>query len=351
MDVDLEKRISDYRTFVSSSDLGTELSDIWKVYEKQFSDKEGHDRGYSHNYKANLNKQIDGYRKWVFNVIVLINRFFYLFDFIQRHLTFRTHQLGSWFFFGDRHFSGKIGLTRYHEKIYREFNQKSGQYDAFMEMCDQKGWSFSHNSFKSFSYFKEVYPYLKMDEPLNVIEVGSGMFNFGLILTAHLQKCTYVCVDLPNVILSSFASLKRNVGGSLDLYLPHEIDLFLKSDADKKVIYLLPSQIDALSIQYDLFVNHESFSEMNIHVVNDYLSAISPKVKTGGVCFLVNRYHRIQKVRDFQNISFADFTDFTDYNLKSFREIKRIIEPFRQFFPKQNQLPNVLYIGRRLEDG
>ena len=64
-----------------------------------------------------------------------------------------------------------------------------------------------------------------------------------------------------------------SIGFEIEYFNSDQVKEYLASEKDKKVIFFQPNEIDSianLSLNFDLFINHESFSEMNIDIVNNY---------------------------------------------------------------------------------
>ena len=140
------------------------------------------------------------------------------------------------------------------------------------------GWKYSLNSLKSFCYYKRFSEFIDVQNlsNKNFLEIGSGLCNFAMILTCQLEEYTYFCLDLPEMIPNGFQSIKENARNSneINLFLPNQLNEGLKSKSKKKFIFILPSQLSKLNMPIDGFINHESFSEMNISVVNGYLEQL-----------------------------------------------------------------------------
>ena len=131
----------------------------------------------------------------------------------------------------------------------------------------------------------------------------------------------------------------------IEVFLSHEIDLFIKSNNKKKIIFLLPSDLENLNFNFDLFVNHESFGEMKINTVNNYIHQVSKKMKTNSILFSVNRLSRsVSK----WSIDGSHLTNFFEYNLVNFETLLIKIDNFRNLIPRQHALPNIIYIGKKI---
>ena len=146
------------------------------------------------------------------------------------------------------------------------------------------------------------------------------------------------------MIPKGYLSCKEFVGKDVSVYLSHEIDDFIKCKNKKKIIFILPIDLRDVELNYDLFVNHESFGEMDIDTVNKYINQISKKMKKDSIIFLVNRLSRNV---DNWSINTSHLTNFFDYNLTFFDKLLMKIDNFRNIIPRQQHLPNVIYIERK----
>ena len=137
-----------------------------------------------------------------------------------------------------------------------------------------------------------------------------------------------------------------------EIFLPNEINSFIESKSDRKVLFITPNQIDntkKLGIKFDLFINHESFAEMGIKTVNTYLRKVANLMSSGALLFIINRESRPQAVtpNDFKNLnSLGQLTAFENYELDFADTVIKEIEPFRSRTPNHWHIPNILYIGK-----
>ena len=246
---------------------------------------------------------------------------------------------------GDSKASKKYSFDVYPLEVYEKHQSEVNLTSSYESYNLENKIFFSHNNYKSFTYFHILNKHIDLNdlESKNILEIGSGLFNFGTIVTKHLNSFSYYCVDLPDVALRGYLSAKENLDQDVHLFLPHQLEEFLNSEAKKKVIFLIPIQIDSLEINIDLFINHESFSEMNIQTVNDYLSKIKVRMIEDSYIYLVNRFSRLQS----HSAQSSDYTNFLEYDLDHFDVICYEVEKLRSFLPIQKDFPNVVYIGKR----
>ena len=303
-------------------------------------------RGYGCNTKIN-NKQINRFRKFYFYTkvfmlpIKVVSKFF-------NSLKYYYIKIISYLILKNSSAHIKFGisgynLTNYDSSLLQKFNKTLAKENIF----------FSHNSLKSFFYFQKIKEYLKINsnskiEKLKAIEIGAGLFNFGYIISKNVKELNYVVIDLAEMINSAVYEIMDFYEPDFEIFLPNEIDEYYNSNSKRKVLFITPDLINKIKPGFDLFINHESFAEMNIDVVNDYLKNIKKLLRKKAYVFLVNRYCRIQatKKHDLENLNLESITTFLDYKLDFSYPIIFEIDSFRQKIPGQNNNPNILYIGQ-----
>lgn len=328
------------------NDSRFKTSELWSDYRKTVSRKLG-GRGYGINTSVSL-VRIKNYLN-VRNLFEFPSRIFTKLTNISDKVLKRFEVFLSFVILGssDNHikFCLDYGLKNYDPKLLEDFSNFT-----------ENKILYSHNSLKSFDYLTRLDMEIGLVEQfenktLNVFEIGAGVFNFGALLSLKVRKLNYVICDLPEMIEASKASIEdlNLIGMDIEYFNSHQVEEYLLSDKNKKVIFFEPDEIDSidkLSINFDLFVNHESFSEMNIDIVNNYLIYVQQYLAKEGIVFLVNRHSRIQlldlsKLRDVNQI-----TSFSDYKLDFCEAILITIDQFRNRIPAFRLTPNVVYIGK-----
>ncbi len=148
-----------------------------------------------------------------------------------------------------------------------------------------------------FAYLRmlEVFNLAKLPQaPAKVVEIGGGScVNAALMIGAY--GCKYIIVDLQETIPAEFALLK-SVFPALRIALPDEVHDHLRAGKDFDslwgnfdLVFILPYQSDAIcSNQMDCAFNVSSFQEMEINVVNEYLSLLRRILRPGGHLLLEN---------------------------------------------------------------
>ena len=247
-------------------------------------------------------------------------------SFVSRRMITTTNKSLSWLFLGEKVAAEKYGYSHYRISDYdkddlADFEQRYETYNI----------GFSHNTFKSFSYLKRLEQNVKLENKLSIFEVGAGVFNFGHLLSLKLEQFDYVICDLPEMIAAAFKQINEhyipNCSGNYEVFLPTEIDEFDKSRSNRRILFITPEQLKSGCLgndkRFDLFINHESFAEMSIDVVNSYLGYLPKLMKRGSCVFLVNRHTRPQAItyEQFKGSSLQDLTCFSDYNLDFCNEI------------------------------
>lgn len=348
---DMEEELKKALRFVESAELGTKISPLWEEMSKDFSfDGPSNLRDYSINREHDFESVTKFYRlsiriKILSKIWIRVSNIFL--SSIYKVERFFISILSK-IILKDFRASQKYSFDIYPLEAYEEHQKQVDINSSYEDYNFKNNIFFSHNNYKSFTYFHTLKKYIDLEdlESKNIIEIGSGLFNFGTILTKNLDEFSYICIDLPDVALRGYLSAKENVDEDVKLFLPHQLDDFKESSSQKKIIFLLPSQLDLLDSDIALFINHESFSEMNIQTVNDYLAKVSAKMVKGSYIFLVNRFSRLQSREAKSN----DYTNFLEYELEGYEEICFEVEKLRSFLPVQKDHPNVVFIGQRKID-
>ncbi len=346
--IDTENEIKEAISFVQSTELGTEMSPLWKEMYKDFSfSRPSNLRDYSINREYDFESVTKFYNlstkiKILSKIWVRVSNI--LLSSIYRFERFITSIISK-IIFRDFKASQKYSFDVYPLEAYEEHQNQVDIRTSYENYNSENNIFFSHNNYKSFTYFHTLKKYIDLKdlESKNILEIGSGLFNFGTILSKNLDQFSYYCIDLPDVALRGYLSAKENIDEDVELFLPHQLEDFNMSSSQKKIIFLIPSQLDHLDFNIALFINHESFSEMNIQTVNDYLAKVREKMGKDSYIFLVNRFSRLQSLNAQSN----DYTNFLEYELDDYDEICFEVEKLRSFLPVQKDHPNVVFIGKR----
>ena len=167
-----------------------------------------------------------------------------------------------------------------------------------------------------------------------------------MILAAQLKSFSYVCLDIPEMIPNGYFSIKSKYpDNDIDVYLPHEFDDFIKSSSKKKILFIIPSKLEDLNLKIKLFVNHESFAEMNISTVNNYLNKVKEKLDENSYVFLVNRLARQNSPSN--PLKYISYTFFDRYDLKGLEVVIKEIDRYRNIFKGKELRENIFYIGKK----
>ena len=134
------------------------------------------------------------------------------------------------------------------------------------------------------SSFNEIYGSMlsemisPIDRPVSG-EIGGGYGKMAYFITRNLKEFAYINFDLPEVLcLCAYYLIKSYPNKKIFLYGEGPLDNRLYTDYD---IVLLPNfEIETLKENsIDLFINKNSFGEMNRKSVEQYLSNICPATK------------------------------------------------------------------------
>lgn len=141
----------------------------------------------------------------------------------------------------------------------------------------------------------EAFNLAELTEPPGaVVEVGGGACVQAAIMIGAFG-CKYAIIDLPETVAVGFAYLKAVFPG-LRIALPDVVaeasrtgEPFESVLQRHDVVFLLPYQVDFLpAASFDAAFNISSFQEMDIEVVNEYLTLFRRLVRPGGQLVLEN---------------------------------------------------------------
>ena len=343
----IDSQLEDYANFLSLTNPGVEYSPLWSKYRKDFSINPKQinrtdERGYGINVEFG-DEKIKKFIRINKRKNRLINKFSSLSSIISERLTkiIANSVLGS-----------VDPVRRFwldHPKDFLEaYCQKYPEdVDAFFNICKKLSWHYSFNSFKSFTYLRFLNNKIESMNlnGKNILEIGGGLCNFAMLLTCNLDSYSYICVDIPEMIpngLYSFSNFQPDK--TIKFFLPHEIAAFYMSKDQKKVLFILPSQLESIKMEFNFFINHESFAEMTIETVNSYLLTVKKKLTRGAIIFIVNRMARCIDREDPLNLN--KYTFFHDYDLLGFETIAKQIDPHRSISLGAEFHPNIIYIGQ-----
>lgn len=342
--VDFEKKIDLNCEFVASTDSGVNYSPLWNKYRNDFSVKPSNKSGvrsYGINKLPNK-KMIAIFIKLNTLKNKVINKSSMA---VSKGISTALSRL----LLGKSNIVKSFWLDHPSDLKFLYFHNYPDQKIEYTKLFARLDWGYSYNSLKSFSYLGK----LKQSVDLNIfeksdcIEVGSGICNFAIMFTSHLEEFTNICVDIPEMIPSGYFSFINNhPDKEIAVFLPNEISEFKSSHSKKKVLFVLPSQLDDLDLKFNLFINHESFAEMNIKTVNQYLERIKEKLVHGAYVNLVNRISRCTDRNDVFNIN--NYTFFSDYDLSGLKTISKEIDRFRAVSLGAENQPNIFFIGNKL---
>lgn len=299
------------------------VSPLWESFIGDFRTNEGSFRAYGLNHQVS-NDRIRRFWKFARGVNAAARLTSTALELMQgQALRFLSTLL-----LGGRDSAGLYNLGRYTSLDY-----DNDLLEAYENELGPHGLYFSHNTLKSFSYLRRLAPFLEGQSPgpLNVLEIGAGLFNFGHLLSLRLDSFTYVVVDLPSMIDRAVEQVANYPAKSYEVFTEGQLEEFWSSTADRRVLFIPPNRLIELGgkISFDLFVNHESFAEMPLPVVNEYLKDVKALLRAEALVFLVNRISRVQSVRKRVTVAPEAITDFYLYDLTAITEVSVEVDQFR----------------------
>lgn len=348
----MKKELEEFRAFCSDNPelLGVK-SVIWQRLSEDFGSKFKNVRGYG------VNNLYDSRR--VFFFLRLNSLLLAVLDFartagiwIGRVMKLVWSRILSFLVFQSIFPAKQYSFKDYKAQDYQSYEEKTGNLTKFFERPTKSkyGVEFSHHTFKLYCYLSDLHkevPDFELDQR-SVLEIGGGMLNFAVLCNEEVDELFYVVVDLPEVIEAAYFNVSK-VLNDVEIFLPHQKSEALTSQAKKKLLLLVPGQLDDLEHKFDLFVNHESFAEMDISIVENYLGSVSKKMNSESIVFLVNRFFRVQNsdARGLVDVhSINQVTSFDRYKPNWCEEVTYKVETFRQHISTQNDRPNAFFIGK-----
>ena len=169
-------------------------------------------------------------------------------------------------------------------------------------------------------YFHEIKKIIKDNDICLDVGSGSGLLQF---IIHQNKKTTNIFIDIPESIQSSIA-LCFTLFPDSKIILPNEINgeeyLNIK---DYDFIFLFPNQKHLIkNYSVDFCVNTQSFMEMDIDEVNDYIKYFNNILKTESYCFISNRV--------------VKRTYFFSYNFKKTSFKKIYLKKDNYYYSKEN---------------
>jgi putative sugar O-methyltransferase len=336
-----EKRLSFYN--LADFNRGNSSS-IWIDIRKDFQAHNSHLRGYG----------LSTHKQWIVNLYI---KLFKILDLPFRSIRFVLNRVRnilmkalSFIVFKNSMAGKKFGFDTYSADSYNKYHISN-----FLTAYSKFNIGFSHNTFKSYSILQKLKQHVKIPSDLKIFEIGAGLFNFGHLLQYNLDKFEYIICDLPEMIIAAHLEITEKYlplcNSNYDVYLPNELPEFYSSKSDRKVLFITPEQLEKDVLgndkKFDLFINHESFSEMDIGVVNKYLSKVKILMKKGSIVNLVNRHSRMQSSsQEGSEYTLDNITSFDSYELDFLDVILKETDTFRSKIKSIQGEPNVFFIGQ-----
>lgn len=199
----------------------------------------------------------------------------------------------------------------------------------------------NYNSCKSIYNFHYLNQNRLIYDEIVIVEVGAGLGNIPLLIANKYKKFTYYIIDLPEMIVHASRNIKKYVPDA-QIILPNE-EISINPEIEQKFIFRTNNNFNSLELNesVDLFINIESFAEMPVEVVNDYLKFAYKSLKIGGHIYSNNRESRIltnkiDKINCFYNYELDKF-NLKDFNYCAFRE-----------YVYEKRKRNIQYLGSKI---
>ena len=183
---------------------------------------------------------------------------------------------------------------------------------------------------KSYLHANILNSYIDLSERKYVAEIGAGNGNFLAILKHHFNTRCIIDIDLPETLVLCIPFLE-NLFPEARILLPNEIEKKISRDelSNYDFIFLTPGQLDLLDENIiDLFINTDSFGEMNMTQIKDYINLIQKVGKKHSYFFCCNRVEKNPNIKSddtksniLSSIKFCDYP-FLNNEILFFEECK-----------------------------
>ncbi len=162
---------------------------------------------------------------------------------------------------------------------------------------------------KSYYHINILNSYMELPKKKFITEIGAGNGNLMLLLKYHFNSKCIINIDLPETLILSLPFLE-NLFPKAKILLPNEINANISENTllNYDFIFLTPNQITLLEENLvDLFINTDSFGEMNMPQIEEYINLIQKVSKKNSFFFNSNRVEKIPRDETAEN---------NDHNIK-----------------------------------
>ena len=227
------------------------------------------------------------------------------------------------------YFSDRIKSLVYAYDVPDEFIQKINEPDfgkpLFTITVNNK--KFSSNYFRNIINAYNIYNNYKNKSDLVITEIGGGSGILANILFQVLDISKYILIDLPeNLYLSSVY---------LSYTTSHDISYIKQTNLSlNTIISCLPNNIYNINLKNDIVINTNSFGEIPIGIVQEYIKFSYDNLKDDGILYSHNRLSASNNCP----------TKLTDYFCDGFNIFKINSSPCNTFF--NYDLHHVMFLNK-----
>ena len=173
---------------------------------------------------------------------------------------------------------------------------------------------------KSYYHINILNSYIELSKTKFIAEIGAGNGNLMALLKYHFKTKCIINIDLPETLTLCIPFLE-NLFPDAQILLPNEIGQKIsKNDLlSYDFIFLTPSQIDILEENLvELFINTDSFAEMNMSQIKEYINLIQKVSIKDSFFFCCNRLEKksnsVSEGQNFENMKPIKFSDYPFLN-------------------------------------
>ena len=181
------------------------------------------------------------------------------------------------------------------------------------------------------NYYKDLEKYINKNSTCLEVGAGAGLFQY---IIHNYKNTKNIIIDIPEVISNSIA-LCFTLFPEKKIILPNEILNENLNLDDYDFVFLLPEQKNIIKkTSIDFCFNTQSFMEMDLNEVNDYILYFSNILKEDGYSFISNRVRKR--------------TYFFSYNYKPSKFKKIFLQKDKLFYKSKDRssILNLLLIKK-----
>jgi len=323
-------KFNEFTKWLERNDPQVQYSSLWEVMKRSFEGEDEVHRGYGINNEKDFVK--------LERTLILVTKVHHRLTKFQGRVVNYLSGLISLVLTGHRRKYRRYGF-HYGVNVRDAVFEKVPEFKSFYEgYCEKFGEFYSYSGMRILYYYF-IASKLIINEKPRILEIGAGLGNFSIITSRHYNEFEYVILDIPEIIPAAYSNVRKLVASDTELYLPNEYEEFKRSKSKRKILWIVPAQLEMFENDYfDFFCNTESFAEMDPAVSEAYWSKVACLLKDGSHAFLVNRAIRFTGPDvDYSSMSSPFKLKNSDLKVDNI-----IVDEFRAVIPQLHEKPNLV---------